>query len=237
LLDTLGIPYTGSGVAGSAIGMDKLRSKWLWQGCGLPTPDFALLTEDADLDTVVQRLGMPLIVKPSGEGSSIGMTRVTSAAGLAAAWHAAREYDADVIAEQWITGAEYTAAIIGRQVLPLIRVETSHEFYDYAAKYIADDTRYHCPCGLAPDQEQAMQQLALAAFDAIGASGWGRVDFMCDQQGRPWLIEANTVPGMTDHSLVPKAARAAGIEFDELVWMILETSLGAAGRRSGAQGV
>ncbi len=237
LLETLGIPYTGSGVLGSAIGMDKLRSKWLWLGRGLPTPDFALLADDTDLDDVVRRLGLPLIIKPSCEGSSIGMSKVTIKSRLAEAWRVARGYDANVIAEQWITGAEYTAAIVGRRALPLIRVETSHEFYDYAAKYTADDTRYHCPSGLDAAEEQELQQLALTAFDAIGAAGWGRIDFMCGEDGRPWLIEANTIPGMTDHSLVPKAARAAGIEFDDLAWMILETTLGGGtGRRTGEQG-
>ena len=191
----------------------------------MPTPGFVVLDDGSDAGQIIAKLGLPLVVKPSCEGSSIGMTKVTSATQLKKAWQTACEYDASVIAEQWITGKEYTVALLGHYALPLIRIETSRDFYDYAAKYTADDTRYHCPCGLDTAAETVLQQLALTAFEAIDGSGWGRVDIMCDNDGRPWLIEVNTIPGMTDHSLVPKAAHGAGIGFDELVWRILETSL------------
>lgn len=220
-LELLGIPYTGSGVLGSALGMDKLRTKRMWQNLGLPTPPFAVLHDESEATRAVAELGLPLMVKPVHEGSSIGISKVKRAEDMITAYRDAAKHDAEVIAEKFITGKEHTAAILDRQTLPLIRLETPREFYDYQAKYIADDTQYHCPCGLAPDQETEFQQMALRAFDAIGASGWGRVDFFVDGAGNPWLIEVNTVPGMTDHSLVPMAARAAGIEFDELVWRIL----------------
>ncbi|MEO5702938.1 MAG: D-alanine--D-alanine ligase [Gammaproteobacteria bacterium] len=224
-LETLGLPYTGSGVLGSALSMDKLRAKLIWVGAGLPTPPFAVLKPNAKLDKVMEKLGLPLMVKPAHEGSSIGISKVSEAGQMAAAWAAAAAYDSCVIVERCIEGAEYTAALLGGQALPLIRLETPNVFYDYEAKYSADSTRYFCPAGLDPAQEQTFQNLALRAFDTLGCSGWGRVDFMCDAQGQPWLIESNTVPGMTDHSLVPMAARHAGIEFDELVWRILEGSL------------
>lgn len=224
-LENMGLPYTGSGVLGSALSMDKLRAKLIWVGAGLPTPPFAVLRPNAKLDKVVEKLGLPLMVKPAHEGSSIGITKVTEAGQLAAAWEAAAAHDSSVIVERCIEGAEYTAALLGGQALPLIRLETPHVFYDYEAKYSADSTRYFCPAGLEAAQEQAFQNLARRAFDTLGCSGWGRVDFMCDANGQPWLIESNTVPGMTDHSLVPMAARQAGIEFDELVWRILEGSL------------
>lgn len=229
-LETLGLPYTGSGVLGSALGMDKLRTKQLWLGAGLPTAEFALLDAGTDFEAVVARLGLPLMVKPAREGSSIGMTKVTRAEQLPEAWKQAARYDQEVLAERWIHGAEYTAAVLRGEPLPLIRLETPRDFYDYEAKYHADNTRYICPCGLDAARERELQALALRAFEAVGASGWGRVDLMIEQDGRPWLLEVNTVPGMTDHSLVPMAARAAGIDFDELVWRILETSLqGQAG--------
>jgi D-alanine-D-alanine ligase len=224
-LETLGLPYTGSGVLGSALSMDKLRTKRLWQSHGLPTPPFAALSGDIDLAAQVRDVGLPMILKPVHEGSSFGMTKVRDLSQLRAAWEAAREFDAVVLAEHWITGAEFTAGIVGRQILPLIRIETPREFYDFKAKYEADDTRYHCPCGLDAATEEALQTMALQAFDVLGCSGWGRVDFMCDGEGRPWLLEVNTVPGMTDHSLVPKAARQAGMDFNVLAWRILETSL------------
>lgn len=223
-LQTLGLPYTGSGVLGSALGMDKYRSKLLWQGMGLPTPGFVLMQGEADLERAAA-LGFPLMVKPAHEGSSIGMGRADDASQLADAYRQAAQYDGLVLAERWIQGAEYTVAILGREALPLIRLETPNLFYDYAAKYQADSTQYHCPCGLDADAEQAMQALALQAFEGVGASGWGRVDLLMDEQQRPWLIEVNTVPGMTDHSLVPMAAAAAGLAFDELVWRILESSM------------
>lgn len=224
-LETIGLPYTGSGVLGSALGMDKLRCKRLWQAAGLPTPEHAVLGADSDFEQVAQRLGMPVIVKPVHEGSSIGMSRVEQAPDLAQAYAEAARFDDEVIAERWVHGSEYTAAILGRKTLPLIRLETPHAFYDYDAKYQADSTRYHCPCGLPPEQERQLQQLALQAFDVVGASGWGRVDLLLDRDQQPWLIEVNTVPGMTDHSLVPMAAKTAGITFDELVLRILATSM------------
>ena len=223
-LETLGLPYTGSGVLGSALGMDKYRCKRLWQGAGLPTPDFILARQAEDL-LQAEPLGFPLIVKPVHEGSSIGMARVEEASQLDAAWAEAARHDPWVLVERWITGPEFTCAILGGEALPLIRLETPRAFYDYQAKYLAEDTRYLCPCGLDPETEERLQTLALAAFEAIGASGWGRVDFMLDATGQPHLLEINTVPGLTDHSLVPMAARARDIDFDTLVWRILETSL------------
>ena len=223
-LELLGLPYTGSGVLGSALAMDKLRAKQLWAGVGLPTPDFVVVRGEPDLARA-RELGFPLMLKPVREGSSLGMSKVGAAAELASAWRQARDYDDTVLAERWIDGPEYTAAVLGDAVLPLIRLETPRSFYDYAAKYEADSTRYHCPCGLPEVEERALQQLSLQAFRALGASGWGRVDLMLDGDGRPWLIEVNTVPGMTDHSLVPMAAQAAGMDMQELVWRILETSL------------
>jgi D-alanine-D-alanine ligase len=223
-LQSIGMPYTGSGVLGSALGMDKLRTKQVWRGAGLPTPDFEILDASTDFEAVAARLGLPLMVKPVHEGSSIGMARVEQAHELCGAWKQAARYDREVVAERWIQGSEYTASVLGSQALPLICLETPRTFYDYEAKYVADTTRYICPCGLPAEQEAALQELALRAFQAVDAWGWGRVDFMLDGQARPWLIEVNTVPGMTDHSLVPMAAREAGIEFDELVMRILETS-------------
>ena len=224
-LQSMGIPYTGSGVLGSALSMDKLRTKQIWQAAGLPTPDFRVLTADTDLQSVASQLGFPLIIKPVHEGSSVGMSKVTAVEELHDAFALAARFDDEVIAESWIDGEEYTAAILGEQTLPLIRLETPHAFYDYDAKYKADTTRYHCPCGLEDAKQVQLQILAMQAFTAVVASGWGRVDMMLDHSQQPWLIEVNTVPGMTDHSLVPMAAKAAGIGFDELVCRILETSL------------
>ena len=223
-LETLGLPYTGSGVLGSALGMDKYRCKLAWQGAGLPTAEFALLRAEADLAPAAA-LGFPLMIKPAHEGSSIGMARVDDPDQLAAAWREAARFDRLVLAERWISGPEYTCAILGDEALPLIRLETPRTFYDYQAKYFAEDTRYLCPCGLSAEEEARLQALSLAAFATLGARGWGRVDLMLDGAGQPCLLEINTVPGMTDHSLVPMAARARGIDFDELVWRILETSL------------
>jgi len=231
LLQCLGLPYTGSGVMGSALAMDKLMTKCLWQGAGLPTPPHVLLDGSASAEQQAGQLGLPLIVKPAGEGSSIGMSKVERLDTLHVAWVRAAEQDTRVFAERWIQGSEYTVAIIGDQALPLIRIETPNSFYDFEAKYEADTTRYVCPCGLTPAQEQALQQLAMQAFTLLGCSGWGRVDLFVDDQGQAWLIEVNTVPGMTDHSLVPMAAQAAGMDFATLVWRILETSCGVmAGR-------
>jgi len=223
-LEFLGVPYTGSGVLGSALGMDKLRTKRLAQAVGIATAEFLVLTGPQDFEVALERLGLPLIVKPATQGSSVGMTKVERAADLPAAYAAAAAHDDSILAERWITGGEYTVAILQGQALPSIRIETPKAFYDYEAKYFRDDTRYFCPSGLSPPAERHLGSLALATFEATGAQGWGRVDFMMDGTGRPLLLEINTVPGMTDHSLVPMAARAAGIDFDELVWRVLETS-------------
>lgn len=225
-LEILGLPYTGSGVMGSAIAMDKYRTKLLLASLGLPTPGFALIENDDDLAAACE-LGFPLMVKPALEGSSIGMARADDPEQLRAACNKAAEYDSHVMVEQWVTGAEYTAAVLGREALPLIKLETPHDFYDYDAKYNADDTRYLIPCGLDSTAESELQSLALRTFDAVGASGWGRVDILMDEEGRPWVIEVNTVPGMTGHSLVPMAANAVGIGFDELVWRILAQTMEA----------
>ncbi|PHS74663.1 MAG: D-alanine--D-alanine ligase [Porticoccus sp.] len=224
-LQFLGLPYTGSGVFASALAMDKLHSKQFWQGVGLPTAKFAVLNDSTDWQVTLDALGGVVMVKPSHEGSSLGMTRADSAAELKKAWVEAAALDSSVIAEQWISGAEYTVAVLNGEVLPPIRLETDHSFYDYNAKYLADDTRYLCPCGLDQDREAELKELALAAFNSLGCTGWGRVDVMCDQAGEFQLLEVNTVPGMTDHSLVPMAAKAAGYSFDELVLKILDTSL------------
>jgi D-alanine-D-alanine ligase len=223
MLEILQIPYTGCGIKASAISMDKLMTKRIWLGVGLPPPAFRILDADTDFDAVVNELGLPLIVKPALEGSSIGMSRVNKADQLEAAYKVAASYG-EVFAEQWITGKEYTCAILGDEVLPLIRLEVENDFYDYEAKYESNDTKYHCPCGLDDTDEADMQALAKRAFAAVDGSSWGRVDFMRDENGKAWLIEVNTVPGMTDHSLVPMAAKANGIRFKELVVKILEAS-------------
>ncbi len=223
-LEWLGVPYTGSGVMGSAVGMDKLRTKQLAQAAGVATPAWIVLRGASDFERAIAELGLPLAVKPASQGSSVGMSRVGSASELPAAWRSATALDPVVIAEQWITGAEYTVGILQGEALPAVRIETPRAFYDYQAKYFADDTRYLIPSGLAADGEQQLQQAALATFAATGAAGWGRVDFVAGADGVPLLLEINTVPGMTGHSLVPMAARAAGIDFAELVWRVLETS-------------
>jgi len=224
VLEWLGIPYTGSGVLASALAMDKLRTKLLWHAEGLPTPPYAVLTKDSDLRAVARKLGVPLMVKPASEGSSIGMSKVRSAARLDEAFALAVNYDRVVIAEKFIDGTELTAGILGDQVLPLIKIETPRDFYDYEAKYIADDTRYIVPCGLSAARERDMRALCLKAFRALGCRGWGRVDLMLNRQGRPFVLEVNTVPGMTDHSLVPKAARAVGMSYEDLCLRILEAA-------------
>lgn len=223
-LETLGLPYTGSGILGSALGMDKLRSKAIWRGLGMPVAADRLLSADDDAAAVASEIGLPLIIKPCREGSSLGMSKVDSADQLAAAYVDAAALDAEVFAESWLPGAEYTVALLDGQALPVIRLEVPGGFYDYDAKYIGEQTRYLLPCGLDADAEQAIQQLAIDAFAALGASGWGRVDLRCDATGRPHLLEINTVPGMTDHSLVPMAARHAGLSFADLVLAILETT-------------
>jgi D-alanine-D-alanine ligase len=222
-LELLNIPYTGSGVLASALGMDKTRTKQLWLGCGLPTPPYARLHSNTNFEQVIADLGLPLMVKPAREGSSIGMRKVETAQDLEPAYAFAAQYDSEIIAEKWVTGKEYTIVILGDKALPVIRLQPhqSHGFYDFDAKYKSTDTQYLCPCGLAADDEQRLQALAVKAFDMVGAKGWGRIDAMQDQEGNFWLLEVNTVPGMTDHSLVPMAARAAGLSFQELVVQIL----------------
>jgi len=232
LLELLRIPYTGSGVLASALAMDKLRSKQLWRGLGLSTPPFVVLRSEADLAPAAECLGLPLIVKPVREGSSIGMTRVEHASDMASAWKRARECDIDVIAEKWVHGREFTVAILGERALPEILIETPRVFYDFDAKYELEDTRFTCPSDLDQAAREALQGLAMEAFNALACRGWGRVDLIRDDEGKSWLIEANTIPGMTDHSLVPMAARAAGMSFDDLVLAILggaalEVDLGA----------
>lgn len=230
-LELMGVPYTGSGVLASALGMDKARTKQLWLGCGLPTPAYRRLGPATDWAAVVAELGLPVMVKPVREGSSIGMRKVETPEDLQPAYAFAAEYDDEIIAERWITGREYTIVILDGRALPVIRLQPhqSHGFYDFEAKYQANDTQYLCPCGLSADDEGRLQALALEAFAAVGARGWGRIDAMQDQEGRFWLLEVNTVPGMTDHSLVPMAARAAGLDFGVLVRTILSQTLEPAG--------
>ncbi len=223
-LETLHLPYTGSGVLGSALAMDKLRSKQLWRGMGLSTADFTALDETVDLVQVVATLGLPLMVKPAREGSSLGIIKVETADALEAAYREAVAFDTVVFAERWLPGREYTASILAGRSLPLVALKPNRAFYDFEAKYGANTTQYLCPCGLSEAKEQALQALALRAFYAVGAGGWGRVDIRCDEQDHPYLLEVNTVPGMTKHSLVPMAAQAAGIKFSGLVLQILETS-------------
>ena len=227
-LDVLGIPYTGSGVMGSAIGMDKWRTKMIWLANDLPTPRYRILQGDEDSNDVARDLGLPLIVKPANEGSTLGLTKVTNAARLPAAYElAAKQYHDIALAEQFIDGPEYTAAVLGDTVLPLIRIEAPSGNYDYQNKYFTDDTKYICPCGLPEEPEEALKALVHKAFRLVGCSGWGRVDFMMDKKGNPWLLEVNTSPGMTGHSLVPMAAKAAGISYEELCLRILEQTLEA----------
>lgn len=229
LLECLGIPYTGSGILASALAMDKLRTKQVWQSLGIPTPRHAVLASEQDCVAASAELGFPLIVKPAHEGSSIGMAKVNSEQELVAAWKDAARYDAQVLVEQWIHGPEFTIAVLRGQVLPPIALGTPHVFYDYDAKYIANDTQYRIPCGLDSVKEQELIDLTARACDAIGIEGWGRLDVMQDEQGRFWLLEVNTAPGMTDHSLVPMAARAAGLDFQQLVLAILADSVATRG--------
>lgn len=231
-LELMGIPYTGSGVLASALGMDKWRTKLLWRSAGLPVPDYRLLEGDSDFAAVESELGLPLFVKPACEGSSIGISKVKARGQLLTAYQQAAKHDKLVIAERAILGGEYTVAILGEQALPIIKIEPSNEFYDYDAKYLRDDTLYRCPCDLPAECEQTLREQALAAFRVIGGRGWGRVDFLIDRpasdsDSQAYFLEVNTSPGMTDHSLVPMAARAAGISYDELVIRVL--SLAALG--------
>ncbi len=229
-LELMDIPFTGSGVMASSLGMDKWRTKLMWRAVGVATPDFELVDADSDFDAIEQKLGLPLFVKPANEGSSIGISKVKQAGGLKAAYELAAQADPLVIAEQFIGGGEYTVGILGDdqngyQVLPIVKIVPTTEFYDFDAKYLRDDTEYHCPSGLSAEKETLIQQEALQAFRAIGCSGWGRVDFLMDEQGYHYFLEVNTSPGMTDHSLVPMAAKAAGLSFDALVVRILAMTL------------
>ncbi|GHA91004.1 D-alanine--D-alanine ligase [Modicisalibacter luteus] len=224
-LELLGIPYTGSGVLASALGMDKQRTKQVWQAMGLPTPESITLSSEANWEAVVERLGLPMIVKPVHEGSTLGITIVDDLEALKSAYQEAARYDAAVMAERFIRGEEYTVSLLGDDELPAIRVEVPSGFYDYEAKYHSNETLYHLPCGLDEPTERVLAALCRQAFDAIGGHGWGRVDVMRDAQGQFWLLEVNTVPGMTDHSLVPQSAAHAGLGFDALVLRILATSL------------
>lgn len=231
LLEVLGVSYTGSGVMASALAMDKLRTKQVWRAVGLPTPEFELLTAHSDFDAIAARWEM-IVVKPALEGSSIGMAKTTTGAELAAAYREAAKYGAVVLAERCIRGPEYTVAVLGDTALPSIRLETDNVFYDYEAKYISNETRYFCPSGLAQEKEQALRSLGVDAFNAIGCRGWARADVMEDEDGNFHLLEINTSPGMTSHSLVPMAARAAGLDFDRLVAEILRLSLDGGGREA-----
>jgi D-alanine-D-alanine ligase len=221
-LELLGIPYTGSGVLASALGMDKWRTKMVWQAANLPVPDYVLLDQDSDWKAVAQQLGLPLFVKPANEGSSVGISKVKTLGELPGAFRAALAHDKLVLAESYIGGGEYTVAILGEQALPVIKIEPANEFYDYEAKYLSNETRYLCPSGLSVAQEAEMQRLAKRSFALIGGQGWGRVDFLMDDEGKCYLLEVNTSPGMTDHSLVPMAARQSGMSFEQLVLRILE---------------
>ena len=223
-LEMMGIPYTGSGVLGSALAMDKARTKLVWQASGIPTPAYEPLYPDSDMKAVAARLGLPLVVKPVQEGSSLGITKVRDAALMDEAFALAVNYDRVVIAERFIEGPEYTASILDDAPLPLIRIEAPEGEYDYQNKYFTDVTKYHCPCGLPEKKEEALKALALRAFKSVGCTGWGRLDLMLDPKGEPWLLEVNTSPGMTSHSLVPIAARAVGISYADLCLKILEGS-------------
>jgi D-alanine-D-alanine ligase len=223
-LEHLGIPYTGSGVMASALAMDKWRTKLLWLAVGIPTPRYELLNGESDAAGVALRLGLPFMVKPAREGSSIGIARVDSLEKYEAAYTAARQHDDLIIAEQFIAGREITVAILDGESLPLIRIEAPQGDYNYHNKYFGSETKYHCPSGLPAALEASIQKLALDAFRIVGCTGWGRLDVMLDAEDRPWFLEVNTVPGMTDHSLVPMAAKARGIAFDDLVVRILESA-------------
>ena len=226
-LEWLDVPYTGTGVQGSAIGMDKIKTKQIWQGTDLPTAPYRIISKDSNIDEIVDSLGLPVIIKPVHEGSSIGMSKVEKKEDFAQAIAKATEHDAIVMAEKWITGCEYTIVVLNGEALPVIRLEPPKDvaFYDYDAKYQRNDVQYGIPSGLSESDEKQLQQLTLRAFQAVGARGLGRVDAMQDEQGNFWLLEINTVPGMTSHSLVPKAAKAVGVGFDELCVAILEQTL------------
>jgi D-alanine-D-alanine ligase len=224
-LQWLDMPYTGSGVMASALAMDKVRSKHLFEASGIPTPDYAVIRHEADAILAAEELGFPLILKPAGQGSSVGMSKVFEPGDLSEAVEAALGYGGIALAERCIVGGEFTVAVLQGVALPSIRIETPRVFYDYRAKYESDRTEYHCP-GTPDDETEALYaRLAIAAFNEIGCSGWGRVDFMTGEDGNPLALEVNTIPGMTSHSLVPMAAKQAGIDFEDLCWRILETSI------------
>lgn len=225
ILDDLGLPYTGSGMAASAVAMDKLRTKWMWMGAGLPTPGFVWVSDLMPLNIAEFDLPFPVIVKPCHEGSSIGMRKVYDKESLVEAVTYAREFDSEILIEQWVTGREYTCAVLNNKALPLIELKTTHDFYDFDAKYKSNDTQYICPCDLDNEIQGELQELVLQAFHVLGSKGWGRVDLMLDGDDQAWLIELNSVPGMTDHSLVPMAAKAEGIDFESLVVEILKSTL------------
>lgn len=227
-LEALGVPYTGSGVLASALSMDKIRSKQVWIALGLPTPRYVRHHAGGDVRAAVRELGLPVVVKPANEGSSVGISRVFGEADLPAAVELAARYDGELLIEQLIVGGEYTVGILGAAALPSIRIVPAGGYYDYHAKYVSDDTQYICP-GLQGEAEDALRALALRAFETLGCSGWGRVDVMRDEQGGNHLLEVNTAPGMTSHSLVPKAARQAGIDFEALCWRVLESSFRGEG--------
>ena len=228
ILDLHGLPYPGSGVLASALAMDKLRSKRIWKAEGIPTPDFMLLGSLDDAHAAAQRFGYPHIVKPAADGSSVGVSKVKRADQIEKAYADARGNGRAVIAEKFVAGGEYTCPVIDGVPLPLIHIEPDGEFYDYHAKYISENTRYHCPSGVAPEREKYLQEICVRAFELIGCKDWGRVDFMMDAQGNPWLLEINTLPGMTSHSLVPMAAKATGMSYADLCWALLETTLSQA---------
>ena len=221
-LEVMHIPYTGSGVLASALAMDKFRTKLMWRAAGLPIPDYAVLTADSDFAEVEEQLGLPLFVKPAHEGSSIGITKVKQRGALKVAYEEAAKLDPLVIAEKGVLGGEYTVGIIGDEAMPIIKIEPATEWYDYEAKYNRDDTRYLCPCGLPEAKEMEIRQGALEAFRVLGGRGWGRVDFLMDEDGKHYFLEVNTAPGMTDHSLVPMAARVSGLDYPALVRRVLE---------------
>ena len=223
-LEAVGMPYTGSGVLGSALAMDKVRSKQIWQSLGLPTAAYRVLTSEQDLEGLIEELGLPLFLKPAREGSSVGIGKVSNQQDLLSVYRQAAQVGDDVLAEQFIGGAELTVGILNGQALPTVRMSTENEFYDYEAKYQSNDTQYFCPAGLPDEKENEIRELALKAFNALGCKGWGRVDVMLSVDGEPLLLETNTVPGMTDHSLVPMAAKATGLSFADLVVQILRTS-------------
>ncbi|HEX4895281.1 MAG TPA: D-alanine--D-alanine ligase [Solimonas sp.] len=229
VLDLLGIAYPGSGVLASALAMDKLRTKRIWKAEGLPTPEFLILASVADAERAAERLGYPFIIKPAADGSSVGVTKVKNPEQIAKAYADALGPGRVVMAERFVAGGEYTCAMLAGEPLPLVRIVPDGEFYDYHAKYISEKTQYLCPAGVEAAHEQRLQQLCAQAFELIGARDWGRVDFLMGDDGQPWLLEINTLPGMTSHSLVPMAARARGVDFDTLCWRLLETTLEAGG--------